>query len=277
MQTCERRRTQRESAACASALVLALVAGCGTLPNGRGWGEDVTPLPGWERIGWAAQRAALDPGTWVPAAAAVGFTIDRFDRRVSDWATKNTPLFSSPDSADSNGSNFLTVLRTLAVGSALVAPSGTDAAMWAWSKVKGLTVEWVGWEASLFPTNELKSAVGRRRPDGSDRRSFPSANATEAFSYATFTAKNADSIEMPDAARLALKIGAYGTAATSAWSRVEAQKHFPSDVLAGAAIGHFFSSFVHDAFLGLPKPGEPTIDVAPAPGGGVTVGLSIDF
>src|SRR5262249_50298711 len=107
------------AARCALALFVGAAAGCGTLPNGRDWGEDVTPLPGWDRIGWAAQRAALDPGTWVPAAAAVGFTIDRFDRRVSDWATKNTPIFSSPESADSNGSNFLSILRALTIASAL--------------------------------------------------------------------------------------------------------------------------------------------------------------
>jgi hypothetical protein len=38
-----------------------------------------------------------------------------------------------------------------------------------------------------------------------------------------------------------------------AWQRVERNKHFPSDVLAGAAIGHFLTAFIHDAFLGLPE------------------------
>jgi hypothetical protein len=37
-----------------------------------------------------------------------------------------------------------------------------------------------------------------------------------------------------------------------AWARVEGAKHFPSDVLAGAALGYFITAFIHDAFLGLP-------------------------
>jgi membrane-associated phospholipid phosphatase len=45
----------------------------------------------------------------------------------------------------------------------------------------------------------------------------------------------------------------YSAAAATAWARVEANKHYPSDVLAGAAIGHFLTAFIHDSFLGLPE------------------------
>ena len=34
-----------------------------------------------------------------------------------------------------------------------------------------------------------------------------------------------------------------------AWARVEAGRHFPSDVLAGAALGNFITTFILDAFL----------------------------
>jgi len=36
-------------------------------------------------------------------------------------------------------------------------------------------------------------------------------------------------------------------------ARVEAGAHYPADVLAGAAIGHFLSAFIYDAFIGLPE------------------------
>ena len=39
--------------------------------------------------------------------------------------------------------------------------------------------------------------------------------------------------------------------AGTAWARVEGERHYPSDVLAGMAIGHFFGAFITDAFLGL--------------------------
>ena len=38
-------------------------------------------------------------------------------------------------------------------------------------------------------------------------------------------------------------------AAGTAWARVEGCKHYPSDVLFGAALGNFVAIFVHDAFL----------------------------
>ena len=52
-----------------------IASGCTTLPNGKGWGEDATFTPGWERVRTAAAGAAKDP--WV-----VGATDRR--RRVPD-------------------------------------------------------------------------------------------------------------------------------------------------------------------------------------------------
>lgn len=41
------------------------------MPDGRRWGQDVTLFPGCERLGRAAKKALLDPGTWVPAVGAL--------------------------------------------------------------------------------------------------------------------------------------------------------------------------------------------------------------
>ncbi len=51
--------------------------------------------------------------------------------------------------------------------------------------------------------------------------------------------------------RFFLNTGFKALAVGTSWARVEANAHFPSDVLAGYALGHFISSFIHDAFLGL--------------------------
>jgi len=40
-----------------------------------------------------------------------------------------------------------------------------------------------------------------------------------------------------------------GIAALTGWSRVEAEKHFPSDVLIGYSVGHLISAAINDAFL----------------------------
>jgi hypothetical protein len=53
-------------------------------------------------------------------------------------------------------------------------------------------------------------------------------------------------------------------ATTVGWSRIEGQKHFPSDVLAGAAIGHFTSAFIHDALMNVSETAQPFIAVCPS-------------
>lgn len=74
----------------------------------------------------------------------------------------------------------------------------------------------------------LKETFPERRPDGSDRRSFPSGHAASAFAAAA-TLQN----------RYGWRVGlpAQAVAALVGFSRVEARKHHWYDVVAGAAIG----------------------------------------
>jgi membrane-associated phospholipid phosphatase len=80
----------------------------------------------------------------------------------------------------------------------------------------------------LGVTYWLKATIKERRPDGSDNDSFPSAHSSVAFTSAEYLRK-----------RYGWEYGipAYGLAAFVAYSRVEADKHYVRDVLAGAAIG----------------------------------------
>jgi len=77
-------------------------------------------------------------------------------------------------------------------------------------------------------TQGLKRTTGRRRPDGSDRLSFPSGHSSAAFATATVLERHHG-----------WKVGlpAYMFAAYVAGSRLQENKHFPSDVLFGAAVG----------------------------------------
>ena len=76
--------------------------------------------------------------------------------------------------------------------------------------------------------------------------------------------------------RPAIKAGNLVVASGVAWARVEARRHYPSDVLAGAALGHFLTAFVHDAFLNLSEDGEVDFAVLPVEGG-AAVELSFRF
>jgi hypothetical protein len=62
------------------------------------------------------------------------------------------------------------------------------------------------------------------------------------------TERNLEAISLPNEARLPIQVGNIVVSTFTAWARVEAQKHYPSDVLAGAALGYFLTAFIHDAF-----------------------------
>jgi len=77
---------------------------CGTLPNGRRWGQDATIAPGTDRLLTAVHDAAVDPFTWVPlAGAGVLFVGKDWDENLQEWAVDKTPVFGSTEDADSAG------------------------------------------------------------------------------------------------------------------------------------------------------------------------------
>jgi len=77
-------------------------------------------------------------------------------------------------------------------------------------------------------TLALKFAVHRRRPDGSDYRSFPSGHTSGSFAIASVVDRvYGHGVGFP----------LYGVAAWIGFSRIRQQKHYPSDVIAGATLG----------------------------------------
>ena len=88
--------------------------------------------------------------------------------------------------------------------------------------------------------------------------------------------RNLDSIEIQPWLRRTFQSGNFLMAGGTAWARVEAQRHYPSDVLAGAALGNFIVTFIHDAFLNLPDKYGLSLRIEPSRQG-LTVGLGWDF
>jgi len=231
-----------------------LNAACGTLPDGRRWGQEVTLCPGWERLGRAVVRAALDPGTWVPAGGALAFQIDSWDRNLTNWAARRQPIFGSREGADEATDYLVGALLGAYVISGLATPSGEKPAEWAWAKLKGFSVGAGAVALTQASTTGLKHAVGRTRPDGSSNRSFPSSSTSLAGVYGGLTSRNLDYLPIPAWARTGLRGGVATLMAATAWSRLEGKFHYPSDVLAGMALGNFIGIFLNDAFIGANDP-----------------------
>jgi membrane-associated phospholipid phosphatase len=77
-------------------------------------------------------------------------------------------------------------------------------------------------------TEIIKVAVGRERPNGQDNKSFPSGHTSQAFAMASVAQQH-----------YGWKIGvpAYALAGLMGASRIHEDKHWLSDVVAGAALG----------------------------------------
>ncbi len=246
---------------------MASSSGCGTLSNGRGWGQDAGLPAGLERIHRAVHRGMFDLQTLIPAAGALVFAVGDYDERVSDWATEHTPVFGSHENAR-KGSDYLNnALLAEAFVTAFAAPSGEEPGTWTCSKLKGIGVELAAVGLTHGTTNLLKGAADRERPDHSGKDSFPSGHASVAFSYATLANRNLDAIHVPEKYRVPLQVSNLILATGVAWARVEGRHHYPSDVLAGAALGHFLSAFIHDAFLGVPERDRFGFAIFPLRGG----------
>jgi membrane-associated phospholipid phosphatase len=78
-------------------------------------------------------------------------------------------------------------------------------------------------------TEVLKVAVGRERPNGEDNQSFPSGHTSQAFAMASVAQQH-----------YGWKIGvpAYALAGLMGVSRIHEDKHWLSDVVAGAGLGY---------------------------------------
>jgi membrane-associated phospholipid phosphatase len=104
-------------------------------------------------------------------------------------------------------------------------------------------------------TEALKLAITRERPDGQDEKSFPSGHTSTAFALATVAERH-----------YGWKVGvpAYALAGVMGASRVQQDKHYLSDVVAGATLGYIVGRTV-ERLNGRPLPAgrQATVSVTP--------------
>lgn len=115
--------------------------------------------------------------------------------------------------------------------------------------------------AAQLASEGIKAFGLERRPNGNDRKSFPSGHAAGAFSGAMFVHK-----------RYGWKpaLLPYAMSAVAGWSRVQARAHYWHDVAAGAAVSALFTWVFVDKYV------PNGIDIA-ADTQSLRVGLSTEF
>lgn len=175
-----------------------------------------------------------------------------YDEKITAWAASEKGLFVNQENANSTSSNLIRYLRYEMYGSILFTPSmNQDGNFWDYlfSKTKGTVVVYTGEQIPVLIRNEMALSVGRLRPNEASNTSFPSGHATDAGTRNIITGKNLDAIEMDPDLRTGIKTINTTMAAVTMWSRLEANKHYPSDVLAGYALAAFFGGFIYDSLM----------------------------
>jgi membrane-associated phospholipid phosphatase len=209
-------------------------------PSGAQWRE-------------AAFDALTDSYTWIPLTGAAVTGLTGLDHTISDWAVDNTPVFGSPENANTASDYLREATHVGLLASAVAVPEP-----WL-PTAKRVLVEEAAAVAATSVTAAIKDAANRVRPDDSDNESFPSGHSSRAFAYYGMGSMNIDALHLGAPVKTGLRIGLAGLATATAWARVEAGKHFPSDVLVGAALGNFIGRFLQAAFVG--EPDYPQINL----------------
>ena len=219
--------------------------------NGRTWGEDAKFLPGWERIEKAAIKAATSPETWVPLSSAFIIQLTNTDAQIARWASQTNPIFGSQENADRFSDYSLYFSRMAYYSSMVLTPGGKSFDQWFSSKLKGAAIGLASTQVNERSVSYIKHEGERLRPDKTDYLSFPSGHTSKVAVHNMLTLRNLENSNFCSCARTGLHIGLSTVTLTTAWSRIEANRHYPTDVLIGAAIGNFLGSFINDAFIGI--------------------------
>jgi len=225
-------------------------AGCGTMSGGQRRGDGATLRPGWARIARAAKHAISMPEVWAPAAAAVAIQAGGADKRLSNWASRKTPVFGSQAGAAKASNTLINISNDVFWASVVAAPGGPRLKEWLYSKSKTAAGGLAANAAAFQFTRTLQGITKRQRPNGAGRSSFPSLHTTYAASQTMSAYENIRSIGLTPG-EAALARGALDSIPLAmAWARIEAKAHYPSDTLAAMSLSSFISAFMSEAFIG---------------------------
>jgi membrane-associated phospholipid phosphatase len=201
--------------------------------------------PSWKTLQEATWKAARHPGTWIPLIGAGIVAAGGWDPEISRWARDTTPVFGSKGGAQDASDSFRAAAHLAMILSALAVRR--QETYWI-PMLERVAMQQVGVDAiAQLNRHLIADGLPRDRPEGGND-SFPSGHATQAFAYAAMAYQNIDCLDLPNHYRVfAITLTGLSASAT-AWARVEAGRHYPTDVLVGAALGNFLAILINQTF-----------------------------
>lgn len=212
------------------------------------------------------------PYVWAPLVGAGSIQIAGVDKKISSWASSQTPIYGSRENASKYSNRLYDILLYEAYASTLIVPTKENYVL---SKMKLGAVSYVSINASEDVNNNLRKTIKRERPSGSDFRSMPSGHATRAGGSEAVLHRNVNSMKIDNEWKYAVNGLNTAIAAGSLWARVEANAHYPTDVLIGYSLGHFISGFIFDSIMDLDK--DETICLYPKSDGDISIAYTLRF
>jgi len=188
--------------------------------------------------------ALFSPETWIPLGASVASYASGADRKISDWATENTPIFGGITDARTASDNISGLLFISTYTTAAIHHSTQQK----YSLSTGLTFDTLAIGVNAYQTDNFKRWTDRKRPLSPESdESFLSGHSSNAHVMGTLSAIHMRHIFRNDPYYSDIaSASAYVASGAVAWARVEGGRHYPSDVLAGAALGNFIANFANN-------------------------------
>jgi hypothetical protein len=172
---------------------------------------------------WSAKPAWPEPYSFA-AGTALTLTSLTFRRFMVDdlqaYESTHKPLGNWSKFGDISGQGLPNALY--AGGMGIAAWAGESGALDHTELMITATAE------AVLITTVAKYSIREKRPDSSNRDSFPSGHTTSAFAFASVVGAEHG---------WAWGVPAYALAGFVGWSRINDNKHFLHDVLAGATVG----------------------------------------